>query len=122
MKCIVCGRDIIPGNKFCIYCGVPVTPSEEVSMPIEDEESNLIKLSDENGNDISFEFLDFINYLGNDYVVLLPIDDDADEVVILQVEQTGDEESYTSVDDESTVNVIFSMFKERNKDFFEFER
>ncbi|NBI86879.1 DUF1292 domain-containing protein [Lachnospiraceae bacterium] len=91
-------------------------------MPVGDEESNLIKLSDENGNDIFFEFLDFINFLGNDYVVLLPIDDDADEVVILQVEQTGDEESYTSVDDESTVNVIFSMFKERNKDFFEFER
>lgn len=91
-------------------------------MPVEDEESNLIKLSDENGNDIFFEFLDFINFLGNDYVVLLPIDDDADEGVILQVEQTGDEESYTSVDDESTVNVIFSMFKERNKDFFEFER
>lgn len=91
-------------------------------MPVEDEESNLIKLSDENGNDIFFEFLDFINFLGNDYVVLLPIDDDADEGVILQVEQTGDEESYTLVDDESTVNVIFSMFKERNKDFFEFER
>ncbi len=73
-----------------------MTPSEDTSGSDATEESNLIKLSDEDGNDIFFEFLDLINYQGIDYVVLLPTDDDADEVVILQVEQIGEEESYTS--------------------------
>ena len=37
-----------------------------------DEENNIIYLSDENGNDVKFEFLDLIEYESEQYVVLLP--------------------------------------------------
>lgn len=57
---------------------------------------------------MEFKFLDRIPYHGKEYVVLLPISDEADEVVILQLEDAGDEtESYISVDNESTLQAIF---------------
>ena len=91
----------------------------------QDEElDNIIVLNDENGNEIEFEFLDLIEYEGEEYVVLLPHDEeeDADEVVILQLEDTDneDEESYVSVDDEDVLQAVFEIFKEKFKDEFNF--
>lgn len=91
----------------------------------QDEElDNIIVLNDENGDEIEFEFLDLIEYEGEEYVVLLPHDEeeDADEVVILQLEDTDneDEESYVSVDDEDVLQAVFQIFKEKFKDEFNF--
>ena len=91
---------------------------------MEEELDNIIVLNDENGDEVKFEFLDLIELDGEEYVVLLPTGEkeDADEVVILRVEDTDseDEESYVSVDDEETLNVVFEMFKEKFKDEFDF--
>lgn len=94
---------------------------------LEDEDlSNIIILSDENGEDVQFEFLDLIEYDSEEYVVLLPaegeMEEDDGEVVILKVEDSGneEEESYVSVDDEETLNAVFEIFKEKFKDEFNF--
>lgn len=94
---------------------------------LEDEDlSNIIILSDENGEDVQFEFLDLIEYDSEEYVVLLPVEgemeEDDGEVVILKVEDSGneEEESYVSVDDEETLNAVFEIFKEKFKDEFNF--
>lgn len=85
------------------------------------ENDNIIILNDDNGNEVEFEFLDLIPYRGNEYVVLLPVSDEADEVVILQLEEADDEtESYISVDNELTLQAVFEIFKERAKDTFNF--
>ena len=87
---------------------------------------NIISLKYENGNDANFEFLDMINYENENYIVLLPADEnaeDGDEVVILKqakVDDGSDEEEYDSVEDEDTLNTIFDMFKEKYKDEFDF--
>ena len=85
---------------------------------------NYIVLNDENGDEIQFEFLDLIEFEGEEYVVLLPVEeaDDAGEVVILKLEDTEseDEESYVSVDDQETLNTVFEIFKEKFKDEFNF--
>ena len=49
-------------------------------------------------------------------------DEDDGEVVILKVEDSGDEdeESYVSVDDEEILNKVFEIFKEKFKDEFNF--
>ena len=91
----------------------------------EEELDNLIVLNDEDGNEVSFEFLDLVELDGEEYVILLPTDESEDEpgeVVILQVEDTDteDEESYISVDDEDTLNKVFEFFKEKFKDEFNF--
>ena len=89
-----------------------------------EELDNIIVLNDENGDEIEFEFLDLIEYEGEEYVVLLPNDDDDDagEVVILKLEDTDseDEESYVSVDDEDVLKNVFEIFKEKFKDEFNF--
>ena len=88
-----------------------------------EELDNIIVLNDENGDEIEFEFLDLIEYEGEEYVVLLPNDEeDADEVVILKLEDTDseDEESYVSVEDEDVLKAVFEIFKEKFKDEFNF--
>lgn len=85
------------------------------------ENDNIIVLNDDDGNEVEFEFLDLIPYRGKEYVVLLPVSDDVDEVVILQLEEADNEtESYISVDNELTLQAVFEMFKERAKDIFNF--
>lgn len=89
-----------------------------------EELDNIIILNDEEGKEVKFEFLDLIEYENEEYVILLPADEeeDSDEVVILKVEDTDsdEEESYVSVDDENVLNEVFEMFKEKFKDEFDF--
>ena len=85
-------------------------------------EENIITLNDEDGNEIKFEFLNLIPYRQKDYVVMLPLEDSDGQVVILQLEEVDDEtESYIGVENEFVLETVFSLFKERNKDFYEFE-
>ena len=85
------------------------------------DSDNIITLNDENGTEVKFEFLDLITYRGKEYVVLLPADDEADEVVILQVEETdGETESYIGVENALTIQAVFEIFKEKFKDEFNF--
>ena len=88
-----------------------------------EELDNILTLNDEEGNEVEFEFLDLIEYDGEEYVILLPVEDEEDteepgEVVILKLEDTEneDEESYVSVEDEDILNAVFEKFKEKFKD------
>ncbi len=89
-----------------------------------EEFDNKIILNDEAGNEVEFEFLVLIEYQGEEYVVLLPADEteEAGEVVILKLENTDDEEneSYASVDDETVLNAVFDIFRDKFKDEFNF--
>lgn len=89
-----------------------------------EEVDNIIILNDEEGNDVQFEFLDLIDYEDEEYVVLLPVEEEEDsgEVVILKLEdsESEDEESYVSVDDEEVLNKVFDIFKDKFKDEFNF--
>lgn len=91
---------------------------------MEEELDNVIILNDENGEEVKFEFLDLIELDGEEYVVLLPTENDenSDEVVILRVEDTDseDEESYVSVEDDEILTKVFETFKEKFKDEFVF--
>lgn len=100
--------------------------SEDINTPNNGEElDNIIILNDENGNEVKFEFLDLMEYEGEEYIILLPTEEseDNDEVVILKVEDVEDDpdmETYVSVDDEDTLNAVFEMFKEKFKNEFNF--
>lgn len=97
----------------------------ENNTPEMEELDNIVTLNDEDGNEVKFEFLDLIQYGGEEYVILLPADEDeedADEVVILKVEDTGseEEESYIGVEDQEILNAVFAIFKDKFKDEFNF--
>ena len=94
---------------------------------LENEEmDNIIELDDEEGNTSRFEFLDIVVYESNEYVVLLPVDEeddqDAGELVILQLEEDENEdlENYISVEDEDVLQAVFDIFKDKYKDEFNF--
>ena len=85
------------------------------------EEENLITLTDENGVETTFEYLDCIEYQGKEYLVLIPAEDDADEIVILEIEPVDEEnENYLAVEDEATLEAVYGIFKERYKDVLNF--
>ena len=93
--------------------------NEEV---LQEEESNILMLTDENGEDVEFEYLDCIEYEGKEYLVLMPADENSSEIVILEVEPVDEEnENYLSVSDEATLNAVYDIFKERYKDVLTFE-
>lgn len=81
----------------------------------------VVLLEDDLGNEQEFEILDVLEYMNEEYVVLLPTDDEADEVVILKVESLDDEEeTYVGLDDDELINNVFEVFKDRHKDEFDF--
>ena len=66
-----------------------------------ENEGALITLTDDEGNEVEFEFLDVIEYDNDEYIVLIENDEDADEVVILKINALDEEtEEYVSIDDE----------------------
>ena len=88
---------------------------------LQEEETSILSLTDENGVEVEFEYLDCIEYEGKEYLVLLPAQDDAEEIVILEVQPVDEEtENYVSVENEDTLNAVFEIFKERFKDVLTF--
>ena len=95
---------------------------ENENLLLEEEEASILTLTDENGNDVDFEYLDCIDYEGKEYLVLMPAEDEAGEIIILEVEPVDEEtENYLSVDDEGVLNAVYNIFKEKYKDVLTFE-
>ena len=89
---------------------------------LQEEEVELLTLTDENGVDVEFEYLDSIDYEGKEYIVLLPADENDNEVLILEVEPVDEEtENYVSVKDEAVLEAVYAIFKDRFKDVLTFE-
>ena len=93
---------------------------EDKEILMEEEES-ILTLTDENGEDMDFEYLDCIEYQGTEYLVLMPADEESNEIVILQIEPVDEEnENYLAVEDESILDAVYGIFKERYKDVLQF--
>ena len=53
--------------------------------------------------------------------MLIPNEEDADELVILEVEPVDEEtENYLAVEDESVLSAVYAIFKERYQDVLNF--
>ena len=86
---------------------------EDENLIPEEEESSILTLTDENGVDNDFEYLDCIEFDGKEYLVLMPVDTVETEIVILEVEPVDEEnENYLAVEDEKLLNAVYSFFKE----------
>ena len=89
---------------------------------LQEEEVSTLTLTDENGVDTEFEYLDCIEYDGKEYLILLPLEDEENGIVILEVEPVDEEtENYLSVTDTGILDAVYSIFKDRYKDVLEFE-
>ncbi|MEF2883622.1 MAG: DUF1292 domain-containing protein [Ruminococcus sp.] len=97
--------------------------NEEVMNEMDMEnEGTLITLEDEEGNEVEFEFLDIVEYDGEEYIVLIENDEDADEVVILKINPVDEEtEEYVSIEDEDLLDKLFDIFKKKYEGEINFE-
>lgn len=89
----------------------------------EEYEAQIITLEDDLGNEKDFEFLDVVEYEGEEYIILLPVsEEEQNEVMILRIESVDDEnENYVGIDDEEILQKVFNIFKERYSDDYDFE-
>ena len=95
---------------------------ENENLIPEEEEVEILTLTDENGEDIDFEYLDCLEYEGKEYLILLPVDEEDSQIVILEIEPVDEEhENYLAVTDEDTLTAVYGMFKEKYKDILTFE-
>ena len=88
---------------------------------LQEEETSILTLTDDNGVETSFEYLDCIVYNETEYLVLIPAEENANEIVILEVQPVDEEnENYVAVEDEDTLDAVYDIFKERFKDILNF--
>ena len=94
---------------------------ENMNDILSEDEMNILVLTDEDGAETEFEYLDVIEYEGNEYLVLLPTEEGNDEIVILQIEPVDEEnENYLSVENEEVLAAVYAIFKERYQDVLTF--
>ena len=94
-------------------------PETEVEMVEDDFESNIVELTDEDGETTAFEYQATIEYEGDEYVVLMLAEEDEEEededgsVVIMKIEkdENGDD-TYVTIDDEDVAQKVFDLFLE----------
>lgn len=90
-------------------------------------EDSYVYLTDENGNQFPFEFLDVITYDGEDFGIFFPAqeeddDSDEDEVVILKVIPNADGSvDFVTPDEDSKLDAVFDIFMENLRRQFELE-
>ena len=95
---------------------------ENENIELYEEETSVLTLTDENGQEVEFEYLDCIEFQGKEYLVLMPTEELSTEIIILEVEPVDDEnENYLSVQDEDTLNAVYAIFKEKYEDVLTFE-
>ena len=88
---------------------------------LQEEETSIITMTDENGEEVNFEYLDCVEYEGKEYLVLIPAEEESNEIVILEVEPVDDElENYLAVESEEVLNAVYAIFKDRYKDVLDF--
>ena len=87
-----------------------------------EEMMDIVTLEDEDGNAVDFELAAEIAYEGKQYVVLLPMEEDDDGLVILEYMEDADEEGdlYLDVEDEAVLDAVFEQFKEQYGDQYNF--
>ena len=95
---------------------------ENENIELYEEEVSVLSLTDENGVETNFEYLDCVEYLGKEYLVLMPAEDESTEIIILEVQPVDEEnENYLSVQDEAVLEAVYDIFKERYQDVLTFE-
>ena len=87
-----------------------------------EEEESQITLTGEDGEEITFDYLDCLTYQDTEYLVLMPTDTEETQIVILEIQPVDEEnETYLPVEDEAVLDAVYGLFKEKYKGILTFE-
>jgi uncharacterized protein YrzB (UPF0473 family) len=71
---------------------------------------------DEDGNEVEFDHLMTFEHEGKHYVALMPMDEvegvGDDEVLILRINENGEEDTYEAIENEVLLDELFNAFME----------
>lgn len=81
------------------------------------QDESIVVLTDEEGNDVEFQYITTLERDGDEYIVLMLLDDEAEddegEVVILKIQTDDDgEDFYVSIEDDELYDSLFEEFVE----------
>ena len=87
-----------------------------------DFEQDMLVLENDLGETERFYVLDVIEHEGVEYLLLSPENEEdfEAEIVILEIQNVGDEEEYAGIEDEELLETVFQKFQKRHKDEFDF--
>ena len=102
--------------------------SDEIKNPNTEEENqpDLMTLEDEDGNEITFEVIDALDYKGVHYLAAVEYAETEEEaenaqLVILSVGEDSEGEYLDVVEDDETLMEVSKLFEQRLSDQFEIE-
>lgn len=81
------------------------------------EREHIVELLDEDDQIVRFEHIMTLEYEGEDYVLLAPLDDSVEaeegDVIIMRIDKDDDEEDvYVGIEDEELLETIFQKYLE----------
>lgn len=81
------------------------------------ERGHIVELLDEDDQIVRFEHIMTLEYEGEDYVLLAPLDDSVEaeegDVIIMRIDKDDDEEDvYVGIEDEELLETIFQKYLE----------
>lgn len=86
----------------------------------QDEYNETITLTDQNGESMTFECLDIIEYQDQEYAVLLSGDEEIMIFVYEQSAEAEDEAVYYPVEDPKVDEKVYRLFQKKYKDIYDF--
>ncbi len=64
------------------------------------EENKIIETIDEEGNPVRFELYNIVEFEGKDYALLLPLGEEEQELILMQIIIDGEEYSFETIEDD----------------------
>ena len=101
--------------------------SDEIKNPnTEEDQPDLMTLEDEDGNEITFEVVDALDYKGVHYLAVVEYtenEEDAEDaqLVILSVGEDDEGEYLDVVEDDETLLEVSKLFEQRLSDDYEID-
>lgn len=62
------------------------------------EEKQMIETVDENGNVVNFELFDIVEFEEREYALLIPEDDEEDEIVLMRLTKEGEDYLFEAIE------------------------
>lgn len=85
-----------------------------------EERDDILALTDEEGNEVNFEIIDALEHNAKTYLLLAPADETEDEemeVIMLRVDDAGEEDVLVTVDDEEEFNAVAALFDAKAEEY-----
>lgn len=79
-------------------------------------EDNIIKLIDEEGQEIEFEVVMTLEAGGNEYAILIPLDGDDEEAYIFRIDTIDDEDVIVPIENEDEYQMVLEAYEELMED------